>query len=253
LVADNVEPSLREAALYLNGQIAAAGDDWTKIREAFAKLLAEFPNSENRLPAEYWIAEADYRQGRYDDAQKEFEALIPQIQGRGENWTAMVPLRLAQILARQKKWSEAYVVASKLEAERPDFPQRYEVDYLLGRCLAEREEWEEARRRYRKVVHSPVGGKTETAALAQWMTAESYAKQKDYEAALREFLKVEADYAYPNWQAGALLQAGKCQELLKRPQDAAKFYRRVLDDYPPTSFADEAKQRWQAISTISSN
>ena len=151
------------------------------------RCLKEFPDSQRRLAAEFWIAEAYYRQGDYAAAGARLEQLAGQIEGKREPWMAMIPLRRAQVLAQQNQWNDAYAIAAKIEEDFPNFQQQYEVDYLLGRCLANQADFEGARRAYNRVIHSPAGAKTETAAMAQWMIGETYFHQKNYEAALREY------------------------------------------------------------------
>ncbi len=79
--------------------------------------------------------------------------------------------------------------------------------------------------------------------MAQWMIGESFMHQRDYRAALREYLKVDILYCYPRWQAAALLQAGKCQEQLQQPGDAAATYQRLHREHPDTKFDQEAALR----------
>ena len=74
------------------------------------------------------------------------------------------------------------------------------------------------------MIRSPAGEKTETAAMAQWLIGETYFHQKNYEAALREYLKVDILYAYPAWQALALFEAAKCHELLSDYKQADECY-----------------------------
>ena len=54
-------------------------------------------------------------------------------------------------------------------------------------------------------------------------------------------------YAYPTWQAGALLQAGKCRELLGDAQQATDLYDQVVKVYPNTPFAEQASQRLASL------
>jgi TolA-binding protein len=165
---------------------------------------------------------------------------------------AMIPLRRAQVLAQQNQWNDAYAMAAKIAAEFPGFQQQYEVDYLLGRCLANQADFDAARQAYNRVIRSPAGAKTETAAMAQWMIGETFFHQKNYETALREYSRLAILYDYPTWQAGALLQAGKCHELLGEAKEAAELYRRIVKDYPHTTFAEQAAQRLKNPGKITS-
>jgi len=238
---------VREHAVYLQGQIAVARQDWQRAGEVFQKFVEQFPRSTRRLVAEFWVAEAAYRQKDYPEAEKRFERLMSEIQGQTENWLGMIPLRRAQLLAAKRQWLDAYEIASKIEKQYPGFEQQYEVDYLLGRCLAARAEFEAARAAFRRVIESPQGRRTETEAMARWMIGETYFHQKNYEAAIREYIALEVLCAYPTWQAAALLQAGKCRELLGEHQEAARLYARLLKQYPDQQpFADEARRRLQA-------
>jgi len=243
VLAGNPGDALREHALYLRGQIAAAREDWDQVHQAFSALAKEFPKSPSRPVAEYWVAEAAYRRRDYETAGKLLDALAQRVQGRPDPWLAMIPLRRAQVLAQLNKWGEAYVIAAKIEAEYPGFEQQYEVDYLIGRCLSSRADFQGARDSYLRVIRSPAGAKTETAAMAQWMIGETHFHQKNPEAALREYLKVEILYAYPTWQAAALLQAAKCRDLLGEPGEADKLYARLMKEHPGTEFAKQAARR----------
>ncbi len=235
-----------------DGDPEAARRRWDEVRETFTMLLVRCPESPKRTAAEFWIGESLYRQGRYDEAGQRFEPLIPRTRGRTESWMAMIPLRRAQVLAHEKKWGEAQLVASRIAADFPDFAQQYEADYLIGRCLASAADFDGARAAYRKVTGSPTGAGTQTAAQAQWMVGESYMHQENYEAAMRAYLRLELLYAYPTWQALALLQAGKCHERLGEWNEAAELYRRLLKVYPDTKGAAEADQRLHNLRQFSS-
>lgn len=244
--ADDVAAELRQHALYLSARISAAEQQWDKISSPLGRLLAEYPDTPLRLSAEYWIAESDYRRGDYAQATEHFAQLASLPQGRGEPWMVMIPLRHAQCLAQQDRWAEAKQIAARIAEDFPGSTQQYEADYLLGRCLAADAQFEAARQAYLRVIRSAEGAKTETAAMAQWMIGETYFHQKNYGAALREYLRVEILYAWPTWQAAALLQAGKCQELLGNWPQAAEHYARLLKEHPESTFVEEAGRRLQA-------
>jgi TolA-binding protein len=243
VVAANPDASVMQHALYLQGQVAASQKDWGAVKTPLERLATDYPDSSLVIPARYWIAEATYREGEYAEAGRLFGALAKQIGKRRDGWMAMIPLRQAQVLAQQKRWQEAKVIARRAEKQSPRFAQMYEVHYLLGRCLASEADFSAARRRYRQVIHSAAGRKTETAAMAQWMIGETFFHQEAYDDAAAAYLKVEVLYPYARWQAGSLLQAGKCYEQMKQWDHAVKLYDRLVKKYPDTTFTGEGKRR----------
>jgi len=246
VLAGRPRDDLRGNALYLSGQIAAADERWDEASQAFEQLLDEGPDESLRLLAEYGLAEAAFRRNDHQAARERFDRLRRACQGRPERWLAVIPLRLVQTLCHEKKWSEAYEIAATIEAAYPGFPEQYEVDYAIGRCLSARADFEAAREAYRKVIRSSEGAKTETAAKAQLMIAESYYHQENYEAALREYLALEILYDFPALQAAALLQAGKCHEMLGEWKEAAEQYTLLLKGYPESDLVEDATQRLAA-------
>ncbi len=99
-----------------------------------------------------------------------------------------------------------------------------------------------ARQWYAKAIAA--GGDSETAAMARWMTGESYFHQENYAAALAEYLQVGD--RYPRWHAAALLQAGKAEEAVSDWQSAAKQYEQLLERYPNSELSAEATRRLTA-------
>ncbi|MBN1590953.1 MAG: tetratricopeptide repeat protein, partial [Pirellulales bacterium] len=237
---------IQQYALTLKCQVNAADEHWDQVRKAAERLLTDHPESSFRRVAEFWVAESLYHQADYDAAATRLDALTDRAHEPDETWLAMVPLRRAQIFAMRKQWTEAFDQASTIERDYPGFDRQYEVDYLLGRCLAARAQFDQARQAYRRAIDSPHGAKTETAAMAQWMIGETYFHQKHYEAALREYLRVEILYDFPRWQAAALLQAGKCHERLSRNDEAARLYRSLVKTYPDSPLVEKAKKRLAA-------
>jgi len=230
-------------ALYLKGQLAAAQGDWDQVAQPMQRVVDEFPDSPLRMPAEYWLADSLYRQERFDEAGRRFAHLAQKMEGRTDSWLGLVVLRQAQTLAQEQRWQEAFDLAGTIAERFPDFDQPHEVDYLLGRCLASQGKFDEARQAYERVTRSPDHGRSETAAMAQWMIGESFFHQQRYEDAIRAYHRVEALYAYPRWQAGALLQAGKCHEMLGQWRQATELYDEVAKAYPNSPFTEEAGRR----------
>jgi TolA-binding protein len=243
LLDADVEPRLLGHALYLQGQLAGREQRWKEVVRPMQKLVDEELVETLRLPALYWIAEAKFRQADFEDAGARFAKLADETTDLEAAWIPMVHLRQAQVLAHQEQWADALAAAEKIAGEFAEFRQQFEVDYLIGRCLSTQARFAEAREAFARVVRSPNGGRTETAAMAQWMIGESFFHQKQYHDAIRAYHRVEGLYAYPQWQAAALLQAGKSHELLGEWKEAVKLYAQLLQEHAETKYAEEAARR----------
>jgi TolA-binding protein len=230
-------------ALFLRGQLAATAQRWDDVARWMDRLVTDFPNSTLTLPAEYWLAESRYRQKDYEEAGLLFDRLEQATRGRSDAWLAMIPLRRAQVKAHARQWNEASDIAQSIAERFPNFARQHEVDYLLGRYFMNRAEFDEARQAYQRVVASSTGATTETAAMAQWMIGETYFMQKQYNQAIKAYHRVQALYSYAPWQAAALLQAGKCHEVIGQWDEAVKLYLQILKDYPSTRVAEKAALR----------
>ncbi len=237
------QPPMVAYALYLRGQLAAARQQWPQVIPPLETLLKDHPDSTHCLPAKYWLAEAQFRLRQYDASGKLFAELAQQTLDRPEPWVAMVLLRRAQVLAHERRWDEAYQAAVGIGDRFPRFAQQHEVDYLVGRYHASCAEFDQAREAYRRVIRSETGRGTETAAVSQWMIGETYFMQKQYNQAIEAYFLVEGLYDYPRWQAAALLQAGKCHEMVGRWSDAVDLYGRVVHEFAQTNVAQKAANR----------
>lgn len=242
-----IQPATLVHAFYLRAQVAVQRSRWERAREDLNQVLIMAGDAPLARSAEFLLADVAYRRGDYDEAEKRFSVFASKPADGERRWQPTTALRTAQILAQKKQWAEAQAAAERIIAEFPEFQERYEVDYLLGRCHAAQAAFDGARQCYLRVVRSPQGGKSETAAMAQWMIGETYFLQEQYNKAIREYLRVEILYAYPRWQAAALLQAAKCHEQLGQWGEAQTLYERIGKQYAKTEFVAEANERLQAI------
>lgn len=247
LLAEQPEGLLHRSAVCLEGQIALAQKDWPRAERAFASLLEEGADSHTALIAEFGAAEAAFQQDRHGEAFRRFEQLARKTANLRDPWVANVRLRLAQCLCREQRWGQAIELAQAVADDSSDAHVQHEAYYVVGRCLAAQGQFEQAREAFERVIDSLGRARTETAAKAQFMIAESYMHQEDYRAALREYLKLDVLYDYPRWQAAAVLQAAKCYEQIGMTEQAVREYRRVVEYYGETPFAAAAAERLEQM------
>ena len=243
-----VSGELQCHTLYLRTMIGVAEKDWPAVATWAERLVEQFPNHRLRWLSQFWWGEALFRQRRFGESIERLSEVLPRTDDQAEPWVAMTHLRLAQALGHLDRWSEVLTIAEPARRRFADFSQAYELDYLIGRALATEARFPQARAAYQQVIDSPTGKPTETAAMAQWMIGETYFHQEQYALAADAYHRTETLHRFPQWQAAALLQAGKCYEHLGRPQDAIGVYRQLLKEHPHCTLVQQAEERLTKLS-----
>ncbi|NOZ38905.1 MAG: tetratricopeptide repeat protein [Planctomycetes bacterium] len=244
-------PKLWGKTLCLKCQLLAGQGEWQQIDKLVETTEGRLDDGPLSTKLEFWAAEAAFRLRKYKTAKDRFTKLQPKTIGIGQSWTAMIPLRRAQLAARRQQWSAVLKILDQLERdhpnfELPDFELNYEVDYLRGRAMAGRGNMTAARKFYRRVLDNRAAADTEAATMAGWMTGETFFHQRDYTRARSAYQKVMEQTSFSEWQSRAALQAGKCWELEQHWDEAAEVYTAALERWPDSDSDSqlELRLRW---------
>ncbi len=234
---------IRTRGIYLLGEVAAKQDCWSDVTELMSRLTDGVADASIVIKARYWLAEAAYRQHRYDESARRFAELKEQYSSLGAELHPWIWLRQAQSLGQLDDWSGARAVAEQGKEQFDSFLASFEFDFLKGRGLEQMGLLTDARECYQQVVDSKHGRNSETAAIAQWRIGETYFHQENYAEAIKAYFLVDSNYAYKTWRSAALLQAGKCQEHLGNHDHAKKLFTRLMEQFPDSAHGEAATER----------
>lgn len=250
---DQTSPEVRERALYQLIAVAVEQQQWSDVSRLTDELRNRFPEGRYAAYAAFYKAEALLRQAKpsaedLTTARKLLLALkaeqdTPAV-AKAE-WFPLVWVSLAEIAFRQKQYDEVAAAVEELRQRDPQSPYLHQAEEILGRGLKQQAKFAEARKVLERVIADPHAFRTETAAKAQFLIAETYFLQEQWQPAFLAYQKVYTSYDFPEWQAAALLQSGKCDEKLGHWKEAALSYDKLLSEFPKSSLADEARQRLQ--------
>ena len=229
--------TLVEQAIYRMGVCARELGD----HQAAATILSELAR---RTPSDALSASAALMSGEslteIGSLRKAAEMLeIAANTGTGET-SAVALLRLGEAQVGLQDWPRAQSTYERFLSEHSADPRAYLALFGKAWALESQGRHDAAIEGYRAVVASHDG---ETAARAQFQIGECLYAQKKYEDAVRELLRVDLVYTYPQWSAGALYEAGRCFEELDRDSDAIAQYERVVDRFADTQWAEMAHRR----------
>ncbi len=215
--------------LYRKARTQAELDDWAGVSATAGRFVRDYSNHPRAREARLLGAEADLRLGRAEAAEAALDALerSPAAPAAAaEGFTRLVRERHVQALVGVKRWNEALTRAEALRKELPaDDPAVAELDLARGRALLGMGRPDDARAAFQSVIAGRKG--SDLAAQALLLRGETYFHQDRFREALSEFLKVDALYDAPRWEAAALLEAGKVHERLSQWADAAETYDRL--------------------------
>jgi TolA-binding protein len=120
----------------------------------------------------------------------------------------------------------------------------FQAQFGIGWAQENQNGYEQAISSYRLVTARHQGP---TAARAQFQIGECLFALERFDDAVRELVKVDILYAYPEWSAAALYEAGRCYQQTGNPVDARTQYEQVRRDYADSTWAELAEQRLEEL------
>lgn len=226
---------LAEQCLYRLGVCEFELQQFVRAAELFEQFTKDFSRSKLLASSLYYSGEANFRAGKIDRAAKLLTTVVDE-HGK-EEITAPAMLRLGECHATLQKWALAEEVFQRYLEHFPDAQQWYQAQFGVGWSRENQKRYDDAIAAYEKVIARHQGP---TAARAQFQIGQCLFAQKKFEPAVRELLKVDILYAYAEWSAAALYEAGRCFTQLNDPVQARQQFSTVVEKFKDTKWAEMA-------------
>ena len=287
LLAEPVDPSLRAYALLDLGGIELDAERWSEASDVLSELVATLESGEHAWPEDvraqgvYRLGAASLKLGRHERVAELLEnfherfaesELRPSAAlmcaeslaalGRHERASAQLEriasafpddpaaptalLRLGDAYATLQRWEDSQRAYQRFLDAHPNHELWFQARFGVAWAQEHMGKHEEAIRNYRQVVEKHRGP---TAARAQFQIGECLFALGRLEQAVTELLRVDILYAYDEWSAAALYEAGRVLERLQRPHEARAQYEQVIERFPDLEWASMARQRLDAVRT----
>ncbi len=235
--------ALRTQSLYRLGASEYERDNHRAAAERLEAFCTSFTESAlvpsaSVLAGESWLA--------VGQAKKALAAL-QRVTAHADASTEMkrsAQLRAADALVAMQAWARAEAAYGQYRKAWPADDQGFRAQFGIAWAREQQGRFDEAISAYEVLIAEHQG---ETAARAQFQIGECLFAKRDYESAIRAFLKVDIVYAYPQWQSAALFEAGRCFEALRRTAEAREQYEAVVQQHADTNWATQARQRLKAL------
>jgi len=220
VASDNVDLQTLQTAMYRQGWCFSHLGLHEQSAKVFLRFVHEYPQHELAPSALFQAALAQIAGEQYDPAGATLKTL------RSENpnheLASVALLKLGEIAAIKEKYERSRKLYQQYLRDHGDGKFKYLAMFGMGWSYQGEGKNDDARKWYGKVIEAHNG---ETAARAQFQIGETWYAQGEYAKAARELLKVDIVYAYPQWSAPALYEAGRAFEQLKKNKQAIRQYK----------------------------
>ena len=232
---------LGEKAAHKLGWAYFRQNQFDKAQQSFAYQRATFPQGSLAADAAFMEAECLFKQGKFAESLP----VYAQVKNpAGKDFAVLALLHSAQAEAKLKQWPKSLAL---LEQAAKDYANSEYIPEILYEQAWARQNLGQAEQAL--PLYEEVTAKTdrEVAARARFMIGEIYFEQKNHAEAIKNFFKAAYAYSYPEWQANAHYEAGRCFEVLGKKDQAKKSYQEVVDKFASSDKAALAKQRLDAL------
>ena len=240
-IASKESSPVADRALYMHGFACLRLEQNAQAAEAFQNLVDAHSRSELVGESLYLVGESHFRAGQFAKTVVAHRRLLDEYPKH-----AVVPkvlFRLGVAQCQLEQWSAGQKTLTDLARRFPDYEHGVEAELWRGRALAAGGSLRAARQALARVISRDEGV---LAARARLELGRVALAEEDAETALSEFLKVALLFGYEEEVAEALLFSGQCLELQGKRDRAREQYRELLQKYPNSSSAGEARERLQS-------
>ncbi|MCH8823918.1 MAG: tetratricopeptide repeat protein [Planctomycetes bacterium] len=243
---NKVAADLLERATYRLGVCEFRLDNFPQAIQIFEEFLDTFTESDLVASSSLLCGEALFKTGSYEMAAKHLTHVVDYYSGDDTFGPSL--LRLGECLAILQRWKKSEEIFRIYLNAFNDSDLWYQAQFGTAWALENQQKLEQAIVSYRPVIDRHQGP---TAARAQFQTGECLFALKRLDEAVSELLKVDILYAYPQWSAAALYEAGRCFQELGNPTNARKQFELVRTKHKDSKWAQLAEARLTELSQAS--
>ena len=235
---------VRAQATYRLGAASLKLGTHERVIELLDGFHERHGDSELRPSAGLMCAESLAALGRHERAAAHLDRVAtehPEDQG-----TPTALLRLGDAHAALQRWDDSESAYARFLKAHGDDELWFQARFGVAWAQENRAEHKGAIDDYRVVVERHKGP---TAARAQFQIGECLFAMNRLEEAVTELLRVDILYAYDEWSAASLYEAGRVLERLERPHQARAQYEQVVERFSELNWAKLARERLDAVRT----
>ena len=234
-------PAEKEKALFHLITIDAERSRWEQVIRRASQFGTLHSNSPRAPRVQLLHADALINTGRAEEAVAVLQLLRQYVLDSNDiaPWMERTWVVMAEAALDTKDYAKIDRLETEFQDRFPDSKYSFLMSHVQGRRWKNQAQFEKAREAFTAVTQDDYGRGTRTAALCQFLKADTYLFEEDYPKALRTFLQLSILYDYPDLSARALYQAVGCYKKMGDISSAERIREQLIREYPSTKWAKE--------------
>ena len=243
----------KERALFHVIEIQMTLRNWQAAIVAARTFLADFASSPLAPQVRQFTGDALLQQGKPDEAIEVLSALQEDIvSGKigKEDWIDRVWIVLAEAALAKQDYLQIDMLQDELKQRSPESLFAFQLNDIQGRRWKQQAppDFAKARQFFQLVTSDAQSQGTETSARCQFLIAETYLMESNYDSAAKEYFKVYLNYqGYDELRAQALFQGASCQVALKKTDLAIRDFKELIKEFPTSDLVNKASEELKKL------
>jgi outer membrane protein assembly factor BamD len=202
--------------------------DIEEAKAAFKQVMEDYPDSEERIAALFYLADLQFKDEEYEEAKfhfQRFTELYPAHKNvdRAYYYKAMSDFKMIEISSRDQSHTHKAIEAfDRLIQGFPESQYRPPAIEKKNVCL-------------------------QTLAKSVFEIGKFYFRTGGYQSAISRFKELAEQYPGHKFQDEAIFLTGESYFMEQNFEEAKEFYRSLLQQHPKSAFAKDARKRLKTL------
>ena len=234
---DTKQKGIYQKIAYFRALELFADKQYTEAIDLFRSSLENKTDPNTSAGATYWMAEAQYRLGMYDQSIANYRDFVKMPGASAQAYYAMVPYNMGYVRMKQKQYAEAAGEFSTYIDSRPaDQRLLSDARLRLADSYFMQKQYSEAVAAYDQAIAIKVP-ETDYALFQKGLAIGVLGNISGKISSMQRLL---ADYPRSQYNDDARFEMGQAQMSLGKNADALQSFLKLATDYPNSSFVKRA-------------
>lgn len=231
----------KQQLLYRRGVELYAGSQYDKVADYLTKAveMSEY-GRQTAADASFWLAETDFRQGRYSQAAFDYRTYMNMTADKGTELYGLALYGAGYAAFKSGRWDDALTQWNKLTGMRRSLVS----EEIIGDAYARMGDSHFYKRDYAKAetcYENSLKSYPETGDYALYQMALTKGLRKDYAAKSKLLERISEEYPESPYCAQALFEEGRSYQQMDKTASAINAFERVVSRFPKSELARKSQ------------